>query len=120
MYESLSVLELRQEEAFERIVRHLAEMAGLDVDDATVRGFLAAEAESLIAIRRDSAFAQEFSLESDTVLTELVGLYEDLDRSITERLAGEISAACGAESGMNEDTDLTNSFAMDRCWSDDR
>lgn len=120
MYESLSVLEQRQDELFDRIVRRLAESANVDVDDVMIRGFLAEAAEALIAIRQDQSSDPALILESDAVLAELVSAYDDVGRTIAELLAGEAGTEWVSDHGLGEAANLASGLGTSREWSDDR
>lgn len=120
MYESLSILEQRQDELFDRIVRRLGEVASVDMNDAMIRGFLAEAAETLIGLRQDQSSEQAFVLENDPVLAELVTAYDDVGRAIAEHLGGETGAEWSSNRGLSEVADLAGSLGSSRDWSDDR
>lgn len=120
MYESLSALELRQDELFDRIVHHLGVMASVDADDATIRGVLAEAAEALIGARQDQAADAVFVFEQDPILAELVGAYEDVGQSISELLATDAGTEWTSDPAVGEMTEHAPGLGAARDWSDDR
>jgi len=120
MHDPLSVLELRQAELFERIVRRLGESANVDVDDAMIRGFLAEAAEALIGHPLAQPSDPTFVLKNDPVLAGLVSAYDDVTRSIADLLVGEAGTEWASDPGPDEVADLAGGLAASREWSDDR
>lgn len=120
MYNSISVLEVRQDEMFDRIVRRLGEAANVDVDDAMIWGFVAEAAEALVGLRPDQTSGSAIVLEGDPMLAELVSAYDDIGRTIADLLAGDSENEWGSEDGLGEVADLKIGLIGSRDWSDDR